>query len=146
LKRVLIVAGSALFVSSAAMAQPAPPPRSDAPREAHVPFGSSGQWVVMGESNAFDISHTGFSQSSAKFFDVGGELGVDAFVVRNLSIGFDVEASYSDHRGYGATTLSDTKSSLVSGGVRFGFNVPNGSPCTHGSRWGWTRRTATPIP
>ena len=85
-----------------------------------------GEWVVMGGSNAFDISHTGLSSSSAKFFDVGGELGVDAFVIRNLSIGFDAAASYSNHQGYGATTLTDTKSTQVSGGVRFGFNVPLG--------------------
>ena len=44
--------------------------------------------------------------------------------MRNLSIGLHLSAGYGDHQGYGATTLTDTKSTSVSGGVRFGFNVP----------------------
>ena len=120
----VIAAGTSLFASSAALAQSASQPASDdAPQEARVAFGGQGQWVVMGASNAFDISHTGLSNSSAKYFDVGGEVGIDSFVVRNLSIGFDLSASDSDSQGYDATSLIETKSTAVSGGVRFGFNV-----------------------
>lgn len=91
-----------------------------------VPFGHLGQWVMMGSSNGLGISNETFSNSSATFFNVGGGIGIDHFVVDNVSVGFDAEASYGDDKGYGATTLTETTSTAFSGGVRFGFNVPLG--------------------
>ena len=41
-----------------------------------------------------------------------------------MSVGLDLEAGYGDNKGYGATSLTETTSSAISGGVRFGFNVP----------------------
>jgi hypothetical protein len=89
-----------------------------------VRFGHKGQWVMMGSSNSFGIWNETLSNSSATFFNAGGGIGIDNFVVDNVSVGFDAEASYSDNKGYGATTLTETKSTVFSGGVRFGFNVP----------------------
>jgi hypothetical protein len=37
-----------------------------------------------------------------------GAIGIENFVVDNLSVGFDAEASYGDDKGYGATTLTET--------------------------------------
>jgi hypothetical protein len=91
-----------------------------------VPFGHQGQWVMMGSSNSLGISNETFSNSSATFFNVGGGIGIDNFVVDDVSVGFDAEAGYSDKKGYGATTLTETTSTAFSGGVRFGFNVPLG--------------------
>src|SRR5208282_2385922 len=55
------------------------------------------------------------------------ETGLDYFFVRNLSIGFDVAAGYSDDKGYGADgSLDETKTTSISGGVRLGVNVPLG--------------------
>ena len=79
---------------------------------------------MMGSSNRLGISNETFSNSSASFFNVGGGIGIDNFVVDNVSVGFDAEAGYSDTKGYGATTLSETTSTAFSGGVRFGLNVP----------------------
>jgi hypothetical protein len=90
------------------------------------PFGHKGQWVMMGSSNSLGISNETFSNSSATFFNVGGGIGIDNFVVDNVSLGFDAEAAYGDSKGYGATTLSETTSTAFSGGVRFGFNLALG--------------------
>jgi hypothetical protein len=79
---------------------------------------------MLGSSNSLGISNETFSNSSATFFNVGGGIGIDNFVVDNVSVGFDAEASYGDDKGYGATTLTETTSTTFSGGVRFGFNVP----------------------
>ena len=87
-------------------------------------FGHRGQWAMMGSSNSLGISNQTFSNSSATFFNVGGAIGIDHFFVRNFSVGFDVEASYGDNKGYGATTLNETTTIEVSGGVRLGLNVP----------------------
>ncbi len=97
-----------------------------APSAKPVPFGHKGQWVMMGSSNSLGISNETFSNSAATFFNVGGGIGIDNFVLDNVSVGFDAEASYGDNKGYGATTLTETTSTAFSGGVRFGFNVPLG--------------------
>jgi hypothetical protein len=47
-------------------------------------------------------------------------------VAPNFSIGIDAEVSYGDNKGYGATSLYETASTHLSGGVRFGLNVPMG--------------------
>jgi hypothetical protein len=99
-----------------------PPPRP----EPRVRFGSKGQWVMMGESNGLGISSERFSNSSARFFSAGGGIGIDTFVIRNFSIGFDLEAVYANDQGYGASTLTETTSTEIGGGVRFGFNIPFG--------------------
>jgi hypothetical protein len=99
-----------------------PPPPPTLP----VPFGHRGQWVMMGSSNSLGIANETFNNSSATFFNVGGAIGIDNFVVDNVSVGFDAEADYYDKKGYGATTLTETSSTAFSGGVRFGFNVPLG--------------------
>jgi hypothetical protein len=54
-------------------------------------------------------------------------IGIDTFIVENLSIGVDAELTYGDSKGYGATTLDETVSWSLAGGVRFGVNVPLGS-------------------
>jgi hypothetical protein len=91
-----------------------------------VPFGSKGQWVLMAGSTGFGISNETFSASDAKFFNVNGELGLDTFVVRNFSLGFDIEGEHSVNQGYGADSLVKTTTNSFAGGVRFGFNLPLG--------------------
>jgi len=56
----------------------APPVPAPAQR-AH--FGDRGQWAMMGSSNGFQVSNLTLSNSEASDFYVGGELGVDYFVV-----------------------------------------------------------------
>lgn len=97
----------------------APPLPSSPP--AH--FGERGQWVLMGSSNGLNISNTWFSNSEASRFYAGAEVGLDYFLVDSVSIGFDVEAVYRNFKGYGATTLSETTSTFLSGGIRFGANA-----------------------
>jgi hypothetical protein len=96
------------------------------PPAAPVHFGHKGQWVMLGSSNSLGISNEAFSNSAAALFNVGGGIGLDNFVVDNVSVGFDAEANYADIKSYGATTLTETTSTAFSGGVRFGFNVPLG--------------------
>jgi hypothetical protein len=98
-----------------------------APFTLPIHFGHKGEWVIMGSSNSLGISNEKFSDSPATFFSAGGEIGVDNFVADNVSVGFDVLVTYNDDKGYGATALNETKSTALSGGIRFGFNVPLGA-------------------
>ena len=91
-----------------------------------VVFGQRGQWAILGSSSALSISNLTYSNSQATFFNATGAIGIDYFVVNNVSIGLDLEATYSDDKGYGTTSLIDTTSSTLAGGVRFGLNVPLG--------------------
>lgn len=89
-----------------------------------VEFGGRGQWVMMGSSNGFDISNAAFSNSAASNLHIGAGLGLDHFVVDNVSVGFDAEASYHDGKGYGVSTLNQTVSREFAGGIRLGANAP----------------------
>jgi len=97
-------------------AQPLPPSPA-------VHFGERGQWVMMGSSNGFSVSNVWLSNSEASSFYAGAEVGLDYFVVNGVSIGFDADAVYRNFKGYGATTLSETTSTFLSGGIRFGANA-----------------------
>src|SRR3954469_1299953 len=82
-----------LTQQGAEMPQPSTPPSelqlesSKALTKMSAPFGSKGQWVLMGSSNGFGVSTRTYSDSDARFFDVGGEIlkgnvsvGVNAFI------------------------------------------------------------------
>jgi hypothetical protein len=99
---------------------PSPPPPAPAPAR----FGRRGQWVMMGSSNSLGISNETYSGSSATYFNVGAEIGIDHFVANHVSVGVDAAASYGNSKSYGATTLSEATSTYYSGGIRFGVNVP----------------------
>ena len=106
------------------------------PPEPRVAFGSKGQWVLLGSSNQWSLSRRTYSTSSAKFFDFGAELGIDSFVAKNVSIGFDLSASFHDGQGYDVAILRKTSSTSFEAGARFGFNFPLG----HAASW-WPRLT-----
>jgi hypothetical protein len=78
----------------------------------------------MSTSNGDGISYETFSGSKAAFFNANFGIGVDRFIARNVSLGIDVQGSYSDSQGYGATSFNDTRSTDFAGGLRFGVNVP----------------------
>jgi len=104
---------------------PSPPPPSPAPpREQRVAFGAAGQWALLGSSTSLGVSGQEFSNSDARQFNVGGEVGFDAFVARNFSIGPDVEGGYTVRQGYSSTALQKGTEASVSIGARFGVNVP----------------------
>lgn len=97
------------------------PARAQEPR-----FGGPGQWVLLGSSNGLHVFRETFSQSQAKYQDASVAVGVDHFVARHLSIGLDASAGYFDNQGYGVDTLEETKTTSISGGARFGYDVPLG--------------------
>lgn len=113
-----------------------PTPPEAAPREASTPFGSPGQWVIMSTSNGAGISYETYSASQAAFFNANFGIGVDRFVARNVSLGIDVEGSYGDSKGYGATSFNDTWSTHFGAGFRIGVNLPLGE------RWSWFPRAS----
>jgi hypothetical protein len=130
---------------------PAPAPRAEpddplaahaesetpaAPTEPRVVFGSKGQWVLLGSSNYLSLSRRTLSSSSAKYLDFSVELGMDSFVAKNVSVGFDLSASLHDDQGYDITILRQSSSSSIAAGARFGFNLPLGQ----GASW-WPRLT-----
>jgi hypothetical protein len=133
------LAASALFAARTSGAQTAPeqpvdlgavdvggPPAVTTPWPSPPPFGAKGQWVVLGGSNVSLDSYS-YDASGAKgsSFSVAPE--VDYFVVRNVSIGVDVDVNHSDSKGYGADgSLVDTQTTTVQGGLRVGVNLPLG--------------------
>jgi hypothetical protein len=90
----------------------------------------------MSTSNGDEISYETFSASNAAFFNANLGIGVDRFIARNVSLGIDLEGSYSDNKGYGATSFNDTSSTHFAGGLRFGVNVP----LAH--QWSWYPRVS----
>src|SRR6478735_3687456 len=66
-------------------------------------FGGRGQWVMMGSSNHLTISNATYSNSSASNFYANGEVGIDHFVIDNVSVGIEASATYRDSKGYGVT-------------------------------------------
>jgi hypothetical protein len=102
----------------------AAPPDVAKPEEPAPPFGAKGEFVVTGASN-IGISYTQFDASQATFLSASFSPSFDYFVLRNVSVGVNVDAEYLDERGYGAdSSLVRTRSTTISGGVRVGVNVP----------------------
>ncbi|MGH7272579.1 MAG: hypothetical protein ACREJ3_19290 [Polyangiaceae bacterium] len=86
-------------------------------------FGAQGEVVITGSAYASVFSQQ-WDSSDASSWGIAFGPQVDWFILRNLSLGFDFEAQYSDSKGYGADgSLVDTRYSLVSGGPKVGYNV-----------------------
>jgi len=107
-----------------------------APAEPRVAFGRKGQWVLLGSSNQLSLLRRTFSNSSAMYSDFSAELGIDSFVAKNVSIGFDLSAGLHDDQGYDITILRKSSSTSIAAGARFGFNLPLGQAAS----W-WPRLT-----
>src|SRR5882672_5720066 len=100
---------------------PEEPPPDTAPTKPPAStesFGEQGQWCILATSTSAGISSETFSASAASFFNANVAIGVDTFVAPHFSIGIDVEVGYGDNKGYGATTLQETTSTYLAGGVR----------------------------
>lgn len=106
---------------------PAPAADEAAPPSPQAFFGEQGQVVILATSTSGSISSQKFNGSDADFFNASVGIGVDYFVVRNITFGIDLEASYGDTKGYGANTLNETTSTHLAAGARFGVNLPLGS-------------------
>ncbi len=71
------------------------------------------------------ITSTSYTNSSAGVFTVAFEPSFEYFVARNVSLGMEIDLSYSNQKGYGADgSLVQTKRSLLGGGVHLGVNFP----------------------
>jgi len=80
--------------------------------------------MITGASD-IGLSWATFSGSQAKQFAATFSPGVDYFFWRNVSVGIDLDASYGDNYGYGADgSVVETRTEGLSGGPRFGLNVP----------------------
>src|ERR1041385_4301169 len=77
-------------------------------------FGDAGEFVVTTGFGA-GISSSSWSNSDARSFGVSFTPSIEYFFVRDLSVGLEVDLSWSDGQGYGADgSLVETKHSLVS--------------------------------
>ena len=117
-----------------APAEPLAPPAPPAPRAAEpsvaatseLPaprFGAPGELVITGAA-AIGISSTSFSRSQASRFAAVFSPGFDVFVIRNVSVGGDLDIAYERVKGYGSNSTGET--TTVAGGPRIGLNVPLG--------------------
>jgi len=100
-----------------------PPPISSGPKPKIPRFGDAGQFAILAESG-IGLTSSSYSNSSASAFNVAFEPSVEYFVVRNFSIGVELDLSHSSDRSYVPGALVDTKYTLLGGGVHFGLNVP----------------------
>jgi hypothetical protein len=107
---------------STATTREPPAPKAYEPPAAR--FGSSGQVVVTDDWVASILSSS-FDGSSASAFSASLVTGFDYFVVRNFSVGVDVEFDYANQSGYGADgSLIREVTTSFAGGPRLGFNIP----------------------
>jgi hypothetical protein len=130
------LAASTAICAGAALA--APLARADGPTSSDA-FGAQGQWVIVGSSTTVNVSSEKFSANSASLLDANAAVGVDRFVVRQLSLGIQLEGAYSNTKDYGVTSLYKTTSMHLAAGVRVGFNVP------FGGWWSWYPRLTVGI-
>jgi hypothetical protein len=86
-------------------------------------FGDAGEFVVTTGFGA-GISSSSWSNSDARSFGVSFTPSIEYFFVRDLSVGLEVDLSWSDGQGYGADgSLVETKHSLVSAAPHLGANI-----------------------
>ncbi len=101
-----------------------------APEPPSPRFGERGEIVLTassGGANGAGISYAQYSGSLATYLSGSFEVGLDYFLVSHFSLGFDVSAGFANNTGYGAdSSLVQTKSTSVSGGLRFGADLPLG--------------------
>lgn len=109
----------------------APPASSDeapvvapsAPEPLAPRFGSPGE-VLLTSGLEIGFRWTSFDESPATFRSAVFSPGIDVFVVRDLSVGLDVDLRVSENTGYAADgSLNETKFTSVGAGPRVGFNV-----------------------
>src|SRR6478609_3596471 len=81
-----------LSVDSDAPSTPELPTSAPPPPAPPLHFGGRGQWVMMGSSNHLTISNATYSNSSASKFYANGEVGIDHFVIDNVSVGIEASA------------------------------------------------------
>ncbi len=125
----------------AAVVPPAPEPYESP----SAPFGARGQFFVTSGWGA-GVSSTAYDNGQAARFSASITPGIDYFVVRNFSVGVDLELDYSNDKGYGADgSLVQTITTSFAAGPRLGFNIPLGrafSLYTHATIGiDWARRT-----
>lgn len=116
---------------------PEPPETSDAitPRPIEQPiepepelvpprFGAAGQVVLMSEFG-LDVTFTGYSSSGASRFGASFQPSFEIFVVKNLSLGASLFASYSNTRLYGPNrALIDESYTAFGAAPRIGYAIP----------------------
>ena len=86
-------------------------------------FGDAGQFVLIAGSG-LGISSASYSASSASAFGVTFEPSVEYFVIRNVSVGAELDVTHSSDRGYDASgSLTQADSTLLGAGLHFGVNV-----------------------
>jgi hypothetical protein len=89
-------------------------------------FGARGQFTLDG-SSAIGASHYEYDHSQATGTSFQFSPGADYFVVRNVSIGIDADATYSYSQGYlSGGTLVQSRTTRVAFAPRVGLNVPLG--------------------
>ncbi len=102
---------------------PVVPHAPDAPAP---PFGAQGEWSIDSAS-ALGLFSTQYSNSDASTTSFSFVPSVSYFVARNVSLGLDVEAHYTDGKGYLADySLTETKTTTFAVGPQLGFNIPLG--------------------
>jgi hypothetical protein len=133
----LPIASSAVLVVCVARASLAQTPSAQIPSEtpSAAPstqtadgsprFGAQGQLALVGAYAS--VFSTQWGSSSASSFSASFGPSVNWFPIDDLSLGVDLELDYSDGKGYAADgSLVESKTTLVSGGPRLGYNLQLG--------------------
>ena len=101
-------------------AAPAPRRPAQAPR-----FGEAGEYVVTAAA-VVGLASQQFAKSTTETFGVRVSPGLDVFVVRSFSLGFDLDVGYDVTKRPAAAQLGTTKTTTFAFGPRFGLNVAIG--------------------
>jgi hypothetical protein len=99
------------------------PEPAELPRREQTRFGDPGQFALLVGSR-LGISSSSYTNSEAGTFDVALEPAIEYFIVRNVSVGVELDVSHSHSRGYDSFGLIDVDDTLIGAGLHFGLNVP----------------------
>lgn len=136
---------------------PAPAPATDLPREAPPPyvaipapapaarFGAAGQKLIT-SAMSVGIASTSFKDTSTSVLSVGFSPGIDYFVVRNVSIGADVDIGYDSQEAGEGVAHRKLSTQRFGAGVRVGIVFPLSSAISWYPRFtfgGQSRTTKT---
>jgi hypothetical protein len=98
------------------------PPDPQRPKKADKPrFGDAGQFALVG-GLGLSIGSASFTNSEASTFAVNFSPSLEYFIVRNISVGLELELSYVSSKGYVSNALQESKDTLYGGGVHLGAN------------------------
>ncbi|HEX3596472.1 MAG TPA: hypothetical protein VHU80_15285, partial [Polyangiaceae bacterium] len=86
-------------------------------------FGDQGQVAIV-TTSTLGITSRSYANGSAGFFDVWFEPSLEYFILRNISLGIELDLVHQRTRSYSGDSLFENGFTRFGAGLHFGVNVP----------------------